>query len=232
MAEANPIVRANNFKDLTGKTFGRLTVIELVDPGKRKPTHWVCRCECGVIKNIEGHSLRRGKTVSCGCFAISVRTKHGLHESPEHAAWSNMIQRCHNKNAPEFKRYGSRGIQVCDRWRHSFEAFLEDMGYRPSSEHSLDRFPNQNGNYEPLNCRWATRTEQNENKRNNRLITFGETTKTLTNWAKHYGIDPRTLTARLRRGWPVFEALTFPITATGCRRSRPKQASSPQQDSA
>lgn len=142
--------------------------------------------------------------------------RHGhtrqLTRSSEHYAWTNMIQRCTNPKRADFHQYGGRGIKVCDEWLNSFAAFLSDVGSRPSPQHSLDRYPNLNGNYEPGNCRWATKDQQMQNTRATRLITFNGQTMGLNAWAKQIGIGRQSLSDRLRRGWPLEKALTTGAT--------------------
>lgn len=152
-----------------GEVFARWTVIKPL-AGRRA----LSRCQCGVVHNVEVKTLRSGRSQSCGCLQreMMVRTKvtHGHSRptagghSPTYRAWASMKVRCTNENVPQWNDYGGRGISICERWFHSFEAFLEDMGERPSPAYSLDRKDND-GNYEPGNCRWATRKEQNENQR-------------------------------------------------------------------
>lgn len=127
-----------------------------------------------------------------------------------------MIRRCENPKTFGFARYGGRGIRVCERWRNSFTAFLADMGERPSASHSLDRI-NTNGNYEPENCRWATRLQQNRNSRNNTLIEWNGETLCIAEWAERTGISKFVLSMRLLRGWSIERTLTFPVS-----RSRQK----------
>lgn len=166
--------RNNQFRDLTGQQFGRLTAQW---PAGRTPgaVHWLCLCICGAMRIVRAQSLLRGSARSCFCLQRENRTKlikeftkHGharLHaHSPEFRTWRGMIQRCTNPQRQSFKYYGGRGIKVCERWQ-KFENFLADMGLRPTATHSIDRFPNNDGNYEPGNCRWATRSEQQLNKR-------------------------------------------------------------------
>lgn len=129
--------------------------------------------------------------------------------NPERHIFTNILQRCYNPNNPAFARYGGRGITVCDRWRESFEVFLADMGRRPSPKHSIDRIDND-GHYEPSNCRWATSKEQRRNRRDVRHITFNGESLLLTEWAARLGENYRMLAHRLERRWPIESALTEP----------------------
>lgn len=128
---------------------------------------------------------------------------------PEFSCWEAMRQRCLNTNAPNFASYGGRGITVCDAWKESFRTFLADMGPRPSIAHSIDRINNE-GNYEPSNCRWATPEQQNKNRRDNLPITAFGKTMILQDWAKEIGLNYQTISARLKAGWPAETALTAP----------------------
>ena len=149
------------------------------------------------------------------------RDAHKLSETPEYAIWCGIIKRCCNKNNKSYKYYGGRGITVCSRWRNSFKAFLEDVGPRPSKTHSIDRYPDNNGNYEPGNVRWATSQEQAENQRSNILVTFKGKTATVKQWANsilgdnHSRVDYLRLLWRVKH-WPIEVALTAP---TGYRYS-------------
>jgi len=147
------------FVDLTSQRFGKLVVIERVQNQRHQPM-WKCQCECGSTPIIRGAQLRSGITRSCGCL----KTKHGMSKSYLYKCWQQMKQRCTNFNSEDWRDYGGRGITVCERWLDSFENFYEDMGHRPTSNHSIDRIDN-NGNYEPSNCRWATASQQQFNKR-------------------------------------------------------------------
>lgn len=147
--------------------YGSLTVIDIV-PSDKGRSRWLCQCACGNRRLADGDSLRRGRTTSCGCG----RQIHRMHRTPEYRAWCGMRTRCASWYA-EWKNYGGRGISICKRWS-SFENFYADMGPRPTPAHSVDRIDND-GNYEPNNCRWATKKEQARNRRTNRLTTFTAT---------------------------------------------------------
>jgi hypothetical protein len=150
------------------------------------------------------------------CSRTCARTKHGAFDSPEYAVWEAMKQRCLNPKCKTYQHYGGRGIQVCERWR-KFENFIADMGRRPSSEYTLDR-ENNNGNYEPGNCRWVTMQIQGSNRRVNHLITIDGKTATLTDWASKYNIDPRIIFGRIRSGWHPEQAVTTPVSKHGMSR--------------
>jgi hypothetical protein len=130
---------------------------------------------------------------------------------PEYPIYAAMKQRCYNTNCAEYENYGGRGIGVFQEWRDSFEAFIRDVGRRPSPEHSLDRYPDNDGNYEPGNVRWATIAEQQRNKRNNVMLTFNNETRCAADWADHLGMKRHTLDGRLKDGWSVERALTTPV---------------------
>ena len=201
--------------DMTGKTFGRLTVIDR--DGTRLRGYWNCKCLCGKTSVVSGSSLRKGTTVSCGCYHREICTKHGEFSggskkaTPEYLAWTQMLDRCRNENHPHFHHYGGRGIKVCEQWQ-SFMNFLKDMGRRPSAQHELDRFPNNNGDYAPGNCRWATRTQQCRNTRVNRMITLDGVTLCLTEWAERQNLKIGTIYRRLRLGWSIEKALLTACT--------------------
>ena len=149
--------------DLTGKIFGRLTVLSFSHVNSNSKREWSCQCSCGNIKAVSGYCLTSGKTKSCGCILKT----HGLYGTDIYTTWNNMVQRCTNKNLDSYIHYGGRGIGVCSRWLDDPRNFYEDMGDIPYGK-SLDRI-NNNGNYNSSNCRWATNVEQAQNTRGTKL---------------------------------------------------------------
>jgi hypothetical protein len=150
-----------------GTRFNHLVVKRFSHMGHNSGAYYVCQCDCKQKTTVRLAHLKNGNTVSCGCWRKTRRLVHGMHRTPEHNAWSNAHSRCYNPKNHAYNDYGGRGITMCDRWRgpHGFENFFSDVGPRPSLKHSLDRFPNNDGNYEPGNCRWATKEEQRHNQR-------------------------------------------------------------------
>jgi hypothetical protein len=146
--------------------------------------------------------------------------KHGGHGTLTYARWKSMIQRCTDPAASNFKDYGGRGVTVCTRWRQSFDAFRTDMGECPDKSMTLDRIDNQRG-YEPGNCRWASKAQQNQNRRSVLQLTHAGRTMNATQWADELGISANTLRSRLRIGWSVERALTTPLGSQGGTRRRP-----------
>ena len=201
---------------MPGDRYAAWTVVaELMPIGETRTRRRVvnCRCQCGAEKAVLLSSLRTGSSQSCGCAqreaARSVgiaNGTHGMKGTPTYNAWSGMKARCENPANRKFVDYGSRGIKVCERWRNSFENFLGDMGECPKGC-SIDRI-DTNGHYEPSNCRWATQTVQQRNRRNNIVITFGGESCCLSEWAERLGIPYKTLHGRISRGVNVKDAFT------------------------
>lgn len=212
LPQIQPITN-KQIKDLTGQRFGRLVVLGYVGSVKRR-THWLCRCDCGKESVAAGGNLRSGITQSCGCLhselLIRSNTTHGMaHRTPEYRSWTAMLTRCTNPNSPNYPNYGGRGISVCDRWR-SFENFYADMGPRPDGC-SVDRI-DVNGNYEPDNCRWATKATQANNTRANIPLTHNGRTMNLAEWARESGISVGALRRRIfDLGWSTERSLTTPL---------------------
>jgi len=201
-----------NTHDLTGKIYGRLTVISQADNiGCR--IAWLCHCECGRWSTVVAHSLLSGTARSCGCLRRELSSKrmmsHGYARrwqiTPEFRVWARMLRRCNYSRGSSYYRYGGRGISVCDRWSE-FMNFFMDMGPRPSSKHSIDRI-NNDGNYEPGNCRWATQKEQCQNTSKVRIFTVNGRSQTVSAWGEEYGIKRSTIYARLKRGLSIEQAL-------------------------
>jgi len=184
-------------RELSGIRFGRLLVIKQAGRKNNGPL-WECLCDCGKTVFQGVGALGSGHAQSCGCLnAELVKTrgiKHGNAArsgcTPEYNAWMNMKSRCYDIDGLQYQNYGGRGIIVCPRWLESFANFLEDMGPRPSNKHSLDRFPDIDGDYLKENCRWATRPEQDMGKTSNRWIEHGEERMIVSRWAERLGCTP------------------------------------------
>lgn len=229
MSDDNSIRRNSRFQDLTGKTFGRLTVLSYADKNKNGANQWKCVCACGATKTIVTSGLTSGRTNSCGCYKqddlSERRTTHGKSKTREFRVWSAMLTRCSNPNQDNHAYYGDRGIVVCDGWKNSFESFLAEMGVAPSKKHEVDRINNEIGYVcgkcgqccekgWPLNCRWATRKENQRNKRSNHLVTCNGITKTLVEWSEETGINQVTLRYRLKRSWSDEQTILTPLRGT------------------
>lgn len=197
---------------MAGQVYGRLTLLKQA-PTRGKQRRWVCRCTCGKIKDQPEYDVITGRTTSCGCLmrernSARMRT-HGMTHTRVYQAWLHMKQRCYDPNTPKYPHYGGRGIEVCARWRFSFENFLADMGERPSPHHSLDRIDGE-GHYTPENCRWATYREQWYTRRDRLMVEHDGRQQLLAEWAREYHIQVGTVRARLRYGWSMERALSTP----------------------
>ena len=193
--------------DIKGQRYGRLEVVGKA-PSKNRHTYWVCQCDCGAELTVRTDAITRGPTKSCGCYHQDAVTQHGMYLSSEYITWQSMLTRCENPNFKFYCHYGGRGISVCERW-HNFELFYQDMGPKPKGL-TLERIDND-GDYKPDNCRWATYKEQGRNRRYNRTYTYQGQTRCLSGWAEQVGINVGTLTQRMNRGWTIKDALETPV---------------------
>lgn len=197
--------------DVTGQRFGRLVVIERAGSNKKKNAKWLCKCDCGNYTTVVGNKLRSGHTQSCGCLVretSSVTHKiHGMKDNPLYTIWKGMRQRCTNSNNPAYPNYGGRGIRVSEEWSQfeDFAKWAENNGYQRGLD--IDRI-NNDGNYSPDNCRWATREMNNSNKRSNVLVTYDGRTQTAKQWADELGIGEATIYWRLKN-WSDVEKILF-----------------------
>ncbi len=187
--------------DLSCKNFGKLYVIKQDGFNKNGNAMWQCECECGNIKTVASTHLVTGHTKSCGCINL----KHGMEGTRQYKIWRAMLDRCFNKNLKAYKTYGAIGITVCSRW-HKFENFWEDMKDGYSDNLTIDRKDNNKG-YFKENCRWATRIEQSNNRKCNKLMTYNGEIKTLAEWARYLNINTNTLMSRYYRNWDIGDVL-------------------------
>lgn len=211
---------------MIGRQFGEWTVIAF-DGCDGKNTTYLCRCSCGTERHLRKNVLIHGLSKSCGCKRgehISVATKNKSktpHSNPFkgtgegktrlHVIWDGMKKRCNCLTDKHYKWYGARGIKVCNEWSNSFQTFKTwalENGYEPSLE--IDRIDND-GNYEPSNCRWVTRQQQMYNTRRNRMITYNGETKCMSEWGKAMNLSPDLIYDRLKRGWSIEKTLTTPV---------------------
>ena len=195
---------------MISKKFGRWTVFEQAkERDNKRHIMWVCKCDCGTIRKVQGSNLRASLSRSCGCISEEANRKrlatHGMGSTNIYKIWKGMKSRCYNPNNDSYKYYGGRGIKVCNRWFESFENFLADMGM-PAEEMSIDRIDGD-GDYDPSNCKWATHKEQMRNTTSNRMITFNGESKLLTDWADKLNMGSSGLRYRLKN-WPLEKALT------------------------
>lgn len=205
------MIKLSQYKDISGQKFGRLTAIKRMYTKNHKSI-WLCKCECGNVIEVPINSLTCNNTKSCGCLhhdmMLKRNTKHDKRDTRLYRIWANMKQRCYNSNHPSYKNYGARYIKVCDEWLDDFTAFYDWSmlnGYDDTL--TIDRI-NNNGNYEPNNCRWADRNQQNRNKRNNINYTFNGETHCLKDWCKLQRLNYGTVISRLNdSNWTIEKAL-------------------------
>ena len=200
-------------EEVLGNRYGRLVVVGEDTPDKFKHRRVVCQCDCGSTKTVALSQLREHKTRSCGCLqseaAARITFSHGQSHSPAYQSWASAVQRTSNPKNPLFPRYGGRGITMCERWRNSFQSFVDDMGSRPDGT-SIDRIDNERG-YEPGNCRWADDFEQSRNRRNVRSLTLRALTLKVHQWEHLTGLTARLIRQRKGYGWSDEKTLTQPV---------------------
>ena len=201
-------MRRDHALDLTGQRFGKWSVLGKSHVDKRREVYWLVRCECETERAVRASHLRSGASRSCGCGDGVPHSKHGMTLSRTWKSWNSMRQRCLNTNAPDYSRYGGRGIKICQRW-DSFDNFLADMGERPDGK-TIER-NEVDGDYTPENCRWATASEQQRNKRNAIVATVDGVTKSVHDWACETGLPVNVIKWRLAQGWAHSKAISHPV---------------------
>lgn len=216
------------FENLVGKKFNRLLVIEPTEKrNSNRNMIWKCQCDCGNITYVATSSLKSNHTKSCGCYKkeksimsgirlSEINRTHGFgYENPLYRKWAKIKDRCYQKSNISYKNYGDRGIIMCDEWKNDFMSFYNwamANGYKENL--TIDRI-DVNGNYEPNNCRWATKKEQANNRRNNVIIEYNEERHTIQEWCEKLNVKYSILYNRLRRGWSVEKAFTIPFGKGG-----------------
>ena len=212
----------SQFIDLTGQTFGRLTVLERVVRNKHYAT-WLCKCSCGKNKVVRSCHLRSGVVVSCGCYQKEIASKtkktHGETKTRLYNIWHGMKRRCYKEYDEFYHLYGGRGISVCDEWKNSFESFRDwalEHGY--SDKLSIDRI-DVNGNYEPSNCRWATQREQCNNTNHNKIVEYHGEKGVCESMCRKLNVNQTTIRSRMKNGYSFEDAVdkftkTAPYKAT------------------
>lgn len=213
----NEELSRRNLIDLTGKKFGRLTVLKRVNNQKGKDTVWLCRCDCGNLTEVTSGHLKDGHTKSCGCFGRERTSEtfktHGMSDTRLYRIYKKMYRRCYRPQTKWYENYGGRGITICPEWlgEHGFESFAKwafENGYADNL--SIDRIDNDKG-YSPDNCRWATAKEQANNTRSTVFLTYNGETKPVSEWSEITGIRQDTLTMRKRSGWTDEEIIETPL---------------------
>ena len=205
--------------DITNNRYGRLVAVQRVANDKNNHELWLCKCDCGNESIVLKNSLTSNRTRSCGCYykesRLNASKKHGMTHSRLYAVWANMIRRCNNPKANDWKFYGAKGVTVCDEWKHfsGFYEWAKKTGYK--DDLTIDRIDN-NGNYCPDNCRWANWDIQMNNTTRNHYIEVNGVVKTAIQWCREKGISPSTFYYRINKGWTDVDAIVTPL-----RKARP-----------
>lgn len=204
-----------------GMRFGRLTILTQGSRCNAGKVRWVCVCDCGKQTQPNTQGLRSGKAKSCGCWShekIQAINKANFNPAKrERGIWHHMVRRCYDPKFVHYKYYGGRGLEVCERWKNSFENFLADMGMSEGRE--IDHIDNEKG-YSPENCKWVTRLENANNRRNNHFVEYLGERLTIAQWGRKTGLGGPTVSHRLCRGWSIERALTTELNAS---RSAPNR---------
>ena len=201
----------NNWKNISGERFGKLVAVERIGSiirGGNYHALWLCKCDCGNTKKITHTDLMSGRVLSCGCYAIEVRTKHGGYKDRLYDIWIGIKDRCNNPNCKKYNDYGGRGIKVDEKWVNDYSAFKSwayKNGYDENAKHgecTIDRI-NPNGNYEESNCRWISHYEQQRNKRTTIMVEIDGVQKCLADWCDEYGFSRNIAYHRRKAGKPI-----------------------------
>lgn len=215
------------FRDLSGLTFGRLYVSSRhIENNKHGKAMFNCVCSCGSAVTASGTDISTGNTRSCGCLkdekAKARMTRHGNRYHPMWMRYKAMLDRCYKESNDQYRNYGARGITVCERWVNSFDDYVNDLGFPPSENHTIDRVDNNLG-YSPENCRWATKKDQSVNRRVTKIVTVGGVSMSLADWSKSLGLKKSAVYGRIRNGWDVVRAVTHPPIARGKYERKPNR---------
>lgn len=214
-----------NLIKMEGRRFGALTVLRRA-PRTFHNADWVCLCDCGKECVKRGYKLRQGRVKTCGqdgCSWWKFLPPGNTRRYPlEYTSWEHMWRRCRAKKGKHYKNYAQRGITVCDRWK-IFDNFLADMGRRPSAKHSIDRYPDNNGNYEPGNCRWATAQEQRRNMRDSVYVVYKGERILFMELVEQLGLNRSVVYGRLKSGWSLEDAMALPVREHKKRRKQKRK---------
>ena len=202
----------SKFIDLTGKKFNKLTVVKRLENSIGGVSVWLCQCECGNFTTVRGSNIKNGSVKSCGCLLKEgTTTTHGLSKTKIYGIWNSIKSRCLNPNSESYKRYGARGICVCEEWKNSFESFYLwsiENGY--NEKLSIERIDND-GNYCPQNCKWASRKEQCRNRRSNVVFEYMGEKRILTEWCEILNLDYKLVHNRIHKmGWSFEKSILTP----------------------